>query len=133
MPQQGDAYTISLINSHLNWGTYRNTHTRNRIYGESYIPIPRKIATSFGIYNSNYNPDLELGVTLFRCVSSDGKFNGFLKASGSLAAGDVYAKQFQGLGDLKALGSWFSAVNAQVGDKIKIEWTSSTDIVISLL
>jgi len=132
MPQQGDVYTITLKETHLNWGTHRYTNTRDRIYGEGYIPIPRNIAIGFGIYNSNYESNHELGVSLFRCVSSDGNFDGFLKASGSMVAGDEYAKQFQGLGDLKALGSWFSAVNAQVGDQVKVEWTSSTDVVITL-
>lgn len=133
MPKQGDSYTIILKKSHLNWGTHRHTNTRNIIYGEGYIPIPKAKAIKLEIYNSNYDSDSKLGISLFRCTSSDGFFDGYLKASGSSTSGDIYAKQFQGLGDLKALGSWFSAVNAQVGDQVKVEWTSSTDIVITLI
>lgn len=53
-----------------------------------------------------------------------------IMASGSSSAGHTLAKQFQGRGNLRLLGDWFHHINATVGDRIRITWTSSTDIEI---
>ncbi|MDU2166722.1 MAG: hypothetical protein E7E24_00595 [Clostridium perfringens] len=75
MPVRGDSFTVSLGETHLNWGTHRYTNTRGIIYGEGYIPIPRGIARRIGIYNSNYTNGQDiLGVNIFNCTSADGFF-----------------------------------------------------------
>ena len=135
MANAGDTYTITLNEAHLMWGTHRYTFTRDRIYGEGYIPIPKRYAVAYDIHNSNYLRQNHIyadtfGVNLFSCTSSDGYYDGVLKSAGCSTAGDVYAKQFEGAGDLKALGSWFQYCGAQVGDYVEVTWTSPTDIII---
>jgi hypothetical protein len=132
MPKAGDHFIVELKPSHVDWGNYRYTDTREPIDGEGYIPIPLPKARSLGIYNSNYL-HIGLGYNLFNCTSADGYFSGVLKAAGSRKAGDIYAKQFEGSGDLKALGRWFRRCGAKVGDHVKVHWISSTDIIIELL
>ena len=132
MPRAGDYFIVELKRSHIDWGNHRYTDTRDPIDGEGYIPIPVNYARRFGIYNSNHS-NTGLGYNLFNCISSDGYFEGVLKAAGSKEAGDIYAKQFEGSGDLKALGRWFSEYGARVGDQVKVQWVSPTDIIIELL
>jgi hypothetical protein len=129
MAVAGNSYVVELKPSHLGWGTVRHTNTRRIIPGEAYIHIPANIARSFGLYNSN-NHQTGLGYNVFNCVSTDGFFSGELKSAGNYRKGAVYAKQFQGKGDLKALGRWFTHINAQVGDHVEVTWTSPTDITI---
>ena len=131
MANAGDTYTTILKEAHLKWGIHRYTYTRDRIYGEGYLLIPIKFARLFSIYNSNATKGKDvLGVNIFNCTSRDGLFEAQLKAQGCSRAGSQYAKQFSANDDLKAIGSWFSTIGAQVGDKIKVTWTSPTDIVI---
>ncbi len=131
MAVKGDSYQINLKESHLAWGIYRFTDSRNEISGEAYIPIPRYVAKKFNIFNSNYTGGLDiLGQNIFKCVSMDRSFKGTLKAQGCSEAGDIYAKQFSIKGDLKALGAWFNNIGAKVGDTIEIEWISNTDIIL---
>lgn len=125
----GDSFTIVLKQSHLEWGAYRYTNSRDIIYGEGYIPIPSKYAKKYKIYNSNFYK-IGLGYNIFNCVSEDGYFNGKLKAGGCSKKGEIYAKQFHGLKNLKALGDWFKYCNAKEGDLIEVKWISSRDIVI---
>lgn len=127
MPISGDSFITTLQRAHLEWGSHRHTDSRGTVYGEGYLQVPRSIARQFGIYNSNQS-----GANIvYRCNSLDGFLrNVTLKASGSSTAGDVYAKQFQGNGNLQLLGDWFNHLNAQIGDRIKISWTSPTDIEI---
>jgi len=128
VPKKNDEFTVILKKAHIQWGTHRHTSTRGLIYGEGYIQIPSKIATSFNIYMSN-----KVGAnTEYTCNSSDGFLkNVILKASGSQGQNLEYAKQFQGSGNLKALGDWYHAINAEVGDKIKVLFNSATDITLS--
>jgi len=128
MPKKDDKFTVTLKKAHIEWGTHRHTSTRGLIYGEGYIQISSENATAFDIYMSN-----KVGAnTEYTCNSSDGTLkNVILKASGSQGANLEYAKQFQGSGNLKALGDWYHAINAQVGDKIKVLFTSPTDITLS--
>lgn len=131
MANTGDTYTIVLKRAHLSWGTHRYTHTRDRIYGEGYIPIPTLYAQRYNIVNSNATGGNDiLGQNIFNCTSADGFFTGQLKAQGNNAAGGNYAKQFSANDDLKALGSWFQYINAQINDRIRVTWTSPTNIVI---
>lgn len=133
MPKAGDSFVITLGETHLGWGSHRYTGSRRIIYGESYIPIPHKIAQSLGIFNANYNPNKcdTLGINTFNCTSQDGIFTGILKASGCIRKNDIYAKNLHGQGNLKALAPWYASWNAQIGDKIEVKWTSTTDIVIT--
>jgi hypothetical protein len=134
MARAGQSYTITLKKAHLEWGTHRYTNSRGVVYGEGYIPIPAKVARTFNIQNQNgtgYND--VLGVNLFNCKSVDGIFDGVVRAQGCKEAGYIYAKQFSGDGDLKAIGDWFYAIGASVGDRVKVYWTSPADIVIEKL
>ncbi|MBU3102262.1 hypothetical protein KPL44_23775 [Clostridium sp. DSM 17811] len=105
------------------------------VYGEGYIKLDSTSAKSFDIYNSNYIPNYKpnkidiLGVNIFNCTSVDGLFNGMLKAAGN-QFDRIHAKQLEGNGDLKTLGSWYAQLNAQEGDHVEVTWTSPTDIVI---
>jgi hypothetical protein len=127
MPIAGDTFITTLKRPHLEWGSYRHTGSRGIIYGEGYLQIPRSEATRIGIYNSNYPG----AITTVNCNSVDGFLtNVILKASGSSTAGDIYAKQFQGSGNLQLIGDWFNHVNAQIGDRVRVTWTSPTDIEI---
>lgn len=131
MPKAGDFYEIKLKETYLGWGTYRNTDTRPLIKGEGYIPIPIEKAREFGVYMSNYEKT-GLGYNLFNCISADGLLNCILKAAGNSKQGEIYAKQFQGNGNLKILGDWFARCGAEVGDTIQVTWTSPADIEIRL-
>lgn len=132
MAHTGDSYIASLSKSHLKWGVHRYTYTREPIIGEGYIPIPKKYAREFNILNSNGTPSGDTyGLNLFRFSTEDGLFSGTLKAQGCSNAGDIYAKQFAGNGDLKMLGKWYDAINASVGTRIKVTWISATDIILS--
>lgn len=130
MPVAGASFITTLKKAHLNWGTLRYNGTRGMMYGEGYLQIPRSVAKRIGIYNSNHPG----GAYLYNCNSKDGYLtNVTLMASGSSQAGDIYAKQFQGSGNLRLIGSWFSHVQATVGDRVRVTWTSPTDIVIEKL
>ena len=134
MANAGDYYIVTLEKAHLEWGTHRYTGSRPQIYGEGYLHSPRQVAHAFSLYNSNYTGGVDvLGVNVFNCTSVDGLFNGQLKAQGNSGRGDIYAKQFSGNGDLQALGSWYSAIGAQIGDRVEVLWTSPTDIRIELI
>lgn len=134
MANTGDYYIVTLKKSHLNWGTHRYTGTRGEVFGEGYIPIPRDYAYKYEILNSNgVCGNDELGKNIFRYRTSDGVMNGYLKAQGCNTAGDIYAKQFSVAGDLKALGSWFAHIGASEGTNIKVEWLSSSDILLSAI
>ncbi|USY55876.1 hypothetical protein NIZ91_04260 [Bacillus sp. 1780r2a1] len=127
MPKLGDCFITTLKKPHLEWGSHRHTSTRGIIYGEGYLQIPKSEAKKIGIYNSNDSS----AIHIFNCNSVDGFLkNVKLKASGSSTAGDIYAKQFQGNGNLQLIGDWYNYVNAQIGDKIKVTWTSEFDIEI---
>lgn len=134
MAVTGDSYIVELKRAHLEWGTHRYTGTRNEIYGEGYLHLPRQYAERFEIYNSNYTGgDDILGINIFNCRSVDGLFEGVIKAQGCSGSGDIYAKQFSVNGDLRALGDWYGAVGAEIGDRVRVTWTSPTDIEIELL
>jgi hypothetical protein len=127
MPKAGDRYIVTLKKAHLQWGTHRYTSTRGNVYGEGYLQIPRAVALRLNIYNSNH-PNANF---VYNCNSLDGLLNNVeIKASGSMVAGDPLAKQFQGNGNLQIFGGWYSQINAQIGDKILVVWTSPTNITV---
>jgi hypothetical protein len=128
VPKQNDTFTITLGKTHLGWGTHRYTSSREIIYNEGYLPIPKDIAIKLNIYMSN-KKDANI---IYNFSTSDGFYsNEELKASGCSNAGDIYAKNLAGNGDLKLLGKWFTHINAIKGDKIKISFTSPTHIILS--
>lgn len=129
MPKAGDCFVVELKDTHVEWGEYRYTSTRDMIPGEGYIPIPRSKAEAFRIYNTNGSNSLPL----YNCTSIDGFYQGTLLAQGSSEKGDVYAKQFAEYKNLKGLGRWFSAVGARPGDRVKVFFTSPTSMTIELL
>ena len=134
MAKAGDVYEVTLTKAPLEWGTHRYTGSRGRIYGEGYIPIPSAVAHMYDLYNGNGTGKQDIwGENMFRCTSADGLYRGILRAQGCNRAGDIYAKQFSGDGDLKAIGSWYASIGADVGDIVRVTWISSTDIEIELL
>ncbi|AEO12429.1 hypothetical protein SAMN05428976_10925 [Clostridium sp. USBA 49] len=129
----GNSYTIQLKPSHLGWGDYRYTNTRDIIYGEGYIPLPKPYAKAFNIFNSNYSAT-GLGYNLFRASSVDGFLNNVtLLAQGSSTAGDIYAKQFSVHGNLKMIGAWYASQNATTNNLVRVTWTSPTDILLEII
>ncbi len=129
MPKEGDFFVVQLKDTHVDWGEYRYTNTRDIIPGEGYIPIPRSKAEAFHIYNAN-GSDL---LPLYDCSSIDGLYQGTLLAQGSSEKGGVYAKQFAEYKNLKGLGRWFTAMGAKPGDQVRVIFTSPTSLTIELL
>ena len=131
MAKAGDKFIVELKETHLGWGTYRYTNSRDIISGEGYIPIPSQYAKLYQLYNSNKTNGLDiLGENIFNFVTDDGFLSGQLKSQGCNDGGAVFAKQFSVNDDLKALGTWYAYVNMQVGDKVEVQFTTPTDIII---
>lgn len=130
MANRGDYYTVVLKKAHLEWGTHRYTNSRGVVYGEGYIKIPSDVAYEYELLNVNGTGGTdEFGKNLFYCVSDDGLYEGVLRAQGN-QDDRRYAKQFSEDGDLKGIGQWYAAIGAEVGDRIKVTWTSPTEITI---
>lgn len=133
MAKAGDTYTVTIEKAHLKWGEHRYTDSRGIVYGEGYIKIPSKVAYNLKLMNNNGTGKKDvLGQNLFKCTSVDGKFSCILRAQGD-QADDRFAKQFAGNKNLKAVGDWYYSIGAKEGDKVKVTWTSSTDVVIELI
>ena len=134
MANTGDSFIVTIKRPHLEWGEYRYTNSRGVVYGEGYIKIPAKEARRLNLLNTNgtYGGDV-WGENLFNCMSADGRFSCVLRAQGCSNAGEPFAKQFAGDNNLKALGDWYYSMGAQVGDQVKVTWSSPTDIIIDLL
>ena len=129
MPNAGDCFIVQLKDTHVDWGEYRYTNTRDMIPGEGYIPIPRSKAEVFHIYNTNGSGPLPL----YDCSSVDGLYQGVLLAQGSSEKSDVYAKHFAEYKNLKGLGRWFAAVGAKPGDWVRAAFTLPASLTIELL
>ncbi|WP_348824774.1 hypothetical protein [Flavobacterium aestuarii] len=129
MPNPGDFFVTILKQAHLQWGEYRHTNSRGIQIGEAYLQIPSKIAYDFEITNNNSDArSAEYGFS-----TSDGFItNGKLLASGNQYKPE-YAKQFEGSGNLKLLGDWFSDIDAQIDDQIEIRFISPTEILLTKL
>lgn len=133
MAQAGNTYTVSLKNTHLDWGEYRNPTNRNPIKGEAYIPIPKRYAEEFQIFNSNYKKT-GFGFNLFRASSSDGFLQNVpLLAQGCSNAGEIYAKQFSVKSNLKMIGDWYKACGVTPDNSIRVTFTSDIDIMLEIL
>ena len=129
MAQKGDFYIVQLEEAHIMWGEFhpsRHSHSRREIYGEGYIKIPSEKAYDFRIFNNN-NP---FGIsTIYYCTSYDGYYSGNLLAQGN-QSDPIYAKQFAEKGNLKGIGDWYDYVGADVGDFVKVVFTSPNKILI---
>lgn len=127
MPNTGDSFITTLKKAHLEWGSHRHTNTRNIVYGEGYLQIPASIARALDITNSNSTNN-----NIYICNSIDGFLSDvLLKSTGCSQAGNIYAKQFHGSGRLTLLGDWFRHIGAQVGDQIRIDFISPTEIQLT--
>lgn len=134
MAQKGDSFEIVLQEAHADWGEHRYTNSRARRDGEGYIRIPREYAVKYCLYNENGTGRKDvLGKNIFNCVSVDGIFRGMLKSQGNSGNGDIYAKQFAGNNDLRAVGTWYREMKAEIGDVVKVVFVSPTDIEIELI
>lgn len=129
MAKRGDSYEVKLSETHVDWGNYRDTYSRDRRDGEAYIPIPADKARRFKIYNSNFKEE-GLGYNKFYVRAARENFSGILKSSGCRRAGDVFAKQFHGDNDLRLLGEWFRMWGAEPGSTVYVTWLSPTEIEI---
>lgn len=123
MPNAGDSYTVEIRQSHLDWGRHRYTYTRDRIPGEGYVKIPRRFAVLYNILRGD----------CFTATFSDGYPSFQARAAGNSEAGDIYAKQFQGDGDLKAFARWYAANDAQVGDFVTVTFLNSHTVNFELI
>ena len=123
MPNTGDMYHVEIKPSHIDWGRYRYTTTRDRIAGEAYVKIPKEYAVDYDIHVGD----------LYTAIFSDGFPSFIVRAAGNSVAGDIYAKQFQGDGDLKAFGRWYASVGAQVGDTVRVEFVSPRIVKFELI
>lgn len=133
MATAGNSYVVKLERAHLGWGNYRRTNSRHIINGEGYIPIPKKYAVAFNIYNSNYHVQ-GLGINLFNASSVDGFLNNVtLLAQGCSSAGNIYAKQFSVKGNLKMIGNWYAYQNATTNNFVKVIWTTPTNILLEII
>jgi len=132
MAKKGDSYEVDVMDPHSDWGAVRYTNSRERREGEAYIKIPSEIAYDFGIYNSAGAGGDIFGKSLFRCSTEDGSFSTVLRAEGDQHYKD-FAKQFAGNGNLKAVGELYRVLDAHVGDRIQVMWTSESDIVVKKL
>lgn len=127
MPNTGDTFITTLKQAHLEWGVHRHTNSRGIVFGEGYLQIPASIARNLNITNSN-SPNNNV----YLCSSNDGFLNNVnLKATGCSHAGSIYAKQFHGSGNLQLLGSWFHHINAQIGDQVRIDFISPSEILLT--
>ena len=129
MPQAGDTFVVTIKPSHLGWGTFRYTDSREPVYGEGYIKIPRKYAKKFDIFNKNH----PTANTEYYCNAVNGHFSGVLLAQGCKEAGDIYAKQFAELRNLKGIGDWYRSVSAQVGRQVRVTFTSENSVEIQYI
>ena len=123
MFEVGAEYTVEIMQSHLDWGRHRYTNTRDRIPGEGYVKIPRDIAVKYNIRLGN----------CYTASFSDGFPAFHIRAAGNTRAGDPYAKQFQGDGDLKAFGRWYEYVGAEVGDEVRVTFINNNTIRFELI
>jgi hypothetical protein len=134
MANAGDTFTVELNQAQLEWGTFRFTGSRGLRYGEGYLKIPKPVALNLQLFNGNHTSGYDiLGENIFHATSADGLFTGTLRSEGCSNAGDPYAKQFAGDKDLMALGYWYSQINAQIGDLIRVTFTSPADVVLEKL
>ncbi len=60
MAKAGDSFIVELSQSHVAWGTYRFTNSREPISGEGYIPIPLRDARRLDLFNGNGTNNIDI-------------------------------------------------------------------------
>lgn len=126
MPKAGDMYIVEIKHSHIDWGDKpRNPTNREKIEGESYVQIPVNYARMY---------DIQRGSTYTASFTNNSPSIN-IKAAGNGTADGKYAKQFEGIGHgaCKAFTPWYTSCGAQVGDKVKVEFTSPTEVSFTLV
>lgn len=125
MPRTGQYFDVTLNQAHLNWGTEGESRiTKRRNPFEVYLPINMDNARKFDIRTGE----------VFDGYSSDGFYQGPLKATGSQGPLKQFAKNLHKDGDLRTLGYWLKdRIGAKVGDKVRIEFTSEDSIKLTYL
>jgi hypothetical protein len=125
MPNAGDKFRT---NTYQKWGEYpkRESYSRDVMHGEAYIVIPKHYAEMFDIYMSNAGMNTD-----YDAYDSQGNFICTLKAQGNSFAGDIYAKQFAGKGNLTALNHWIFDYNVTDNDTIEVEFLSTTSLKLT--
>ncbi len=108
-------YYVRLRNVHINW-THNTGPKRGK---EAYIPIPAQYAYSYDIKKSD----------IYTCSYADSDELVQLKAAGSQSRHE-YAKQFQGLSNLRLLYDWYEKHNAVEGDWVVVSIFSENHISI---
>lgn len=127
MPQAGDKYVVTIKPSHIDWGEYRNPTNRPFIGGESYVKIPSDAARQYEIVRgATYTAHFTNGHDSFEIKAA---------GNGPFKNGVQYAKQFEGIGygACKAFTPWYVSCNAQTGDRVQVEFISTTDVQLTLL
>lgn len=128
MAKTGDSFEVTLKKTHVGWGTYRKTNSRNPRPNEGYLPIPSKIALSLNITNMHNKKQSNI----YKVSTSDGFLTDeYLKASGNRKKGDMFAKNMHGNNNLQLLGTWYNHAGIQEGDKIRIEFTGPFEILLT--
>lgn len=126
MPKAGDSFTVTIKKSHIDWGDEtRNPTNRDKVKGESYVKIPAEYARKYDLFRgSEYNASFTNGSPSIK-----------IKSAGNGPADGKYGKQFEGIGSgaCKAFTPWYKSCGAKVGDKVKAEFTSSSDIKFTLI
>jgi len=127
MPSAGDRYIVTVKPSHIDWGEYRNPTNREPIKGESYVKIPSRYARMYNIRRG----DKFIAHFTNGCPSMRIKASG----NGPYVNGIQYAKQFEGVGvgACKAFTQWYQSCKVSVGDKVSVEFISSTEIVFDII
>lgn len=125
MASAGDSYIVEVKSSHIDWGKFRNPTNREPIEGESYVKIPSDFARNHNIVRGSH----------FVAHFANGSPSIQIKASGNgpVQNGIQYAKQFEGVGSgaCKAFTPWYQSCGIVAGDSIKVEFTSSKDILFT--
>lgn len=127
MPKAGDKFRT---NTYQKWGEYspkRFSPSRSYEPDESYIVIPKFFAEIFSIYMSNKRD----ANTCYEAYDDKGEFICVLKAQGCSTKGDIFAKQFAGKGNLKALNPWILKNGVTDADTIEVEFLSSAALKLS--
>ncbi|MCK2001038.1 hypothetical protein MZM54_06475 [[Brevibacterium] frigoritolerans] len=123
MNRSGNYFDVEMKKAHLNWGTEGASRTKKlRNPFEVYIPISMEFAKLYEIKTGE----------IFNCSSSDGYFQGPLKATGSQGNANEYGKNFYKDGDLRSLGYWLKdRLKAKIGDIVRIEFVDEHSILLT--
>jgi len=127
MPKTGDRFDSY---TYQNWGEYspkRDSESRTEMLSEAYLAIPQKYAKKYDIYMSNKKG----ANTDYDAYDQNGNYICVLKAQGNVGKGHVYAKQFSGSGNLKALEKWIKMYNISDSDTIEIKFLSSSELKLT--